>query len=85
MRYRHTMIRVTDLGISLDFWCNQLGLQEIRRKDYPSENFTLVFLAGPADAKQARRRLALYDFETRLKASHEPTKIMLSLRASGDL
>ena len=54
MRYRHTMIRVTDLEASLDFWCNQLGLEEIRRNDYPSGRFTLVFLAAPEDADQAR-------------------------------
>jgi lactoylglutathione lyase len=54
MRYRHTMIRVTDLEASLDFWCNKLGLQEIRRNDYPSGRFTLVFLAAPEDADQAR-------------------------------
>lgn len=54
MRYRHTMIRVTDLEASLDFWCNKLGLEEIRRNDYPSGRFTLVFLAAPEDAEQAR-------------------------------
>ncbi|MDP6189785.1 MAG: VOC family protein, partial [Gammaproteobacteria bacterium] len=54
MRYRHTMIRVTDLDISLDFWCNKLGLQEIRRDEYTTGRFTLVFLAAPADAEQAR-------------------------------
>ena len=54
MRYRHTMIRVTDLEASLDFWCNKLGLEEIRRNDYPSGRFTLVFLAAPEDAQQAR-------------------------------
>ena len=54
MRYRHTMIRVTDLEASLDFWCNKLGLEEIRRNDYPSGRFTLVFLAAPEDADQAR-------------------------------
>ena len=54
MRYRHTMIRVSDLEASLDFWCNKLGLEEIRRNDYPSGRFTLVFLAAPEDADQAR-------------------------------
>ena len=54
MRYRHTMIRVTDLEASLDFWCNKLGLEEIRRNDYSSGRFTLVFLAAPEDADQAR-------------------------------
>lgn len=58
MRYLHTMIRVKDLNASLDFWCNQLGLVEMKRKDYESGRFTLVFLAGAldkacADAAQA--------------------------------
>ena len=34
MKFLHTMIRVTDIENSLDFWCNKLGLVEIRRKDY---------------------------------------------------
>ncbi|MDP6969748.1 MAG: VOC family protein [Gammaproteobacteria bacterium] len=54
MRYRHTMIRVTDLDMALDFWCNKLGLQEIRRAEYTAGRFTLVFLAAPADVDQAR-------------------------------
>ena len=45
MRYLHTMVRVLDLDASLDFYCNKLGLKELRRKDYPQGRFTLVFLA----------------------------------------
>lgn len=45
MKYLHTMIRVTDLDASLHFYCDLLGLQEIRRKDVPAGKFTLVFLA----------------------------------------
>lgn len=45
MKYLHTMIRVTDLDASLNFYCDLLGLQEIRRKDVPAGKFTLVFLA----------------------------------------
>lgn len=45
MKYLHTMIRVTDLDASLHFYCDLLGLQEIRRKDVPTGKFTLVFLA----------------------------------------
>ncbi|WP_028669635.1 VOC family protein [Saccharospirillum impatiens] len=45
MKYLHTMIRVTDLDASLHFYCNLLGLKEIRRKDVPTGKFTLVFLA----------------------------------------
>ena len=40
MRYLHTMLRVTDLDASLRFYCDYLGLQEIRRNDYPQGKFT---------------------------------------------
>jgi lactoylglutathione lyase len=43
------MVRVTDLDESLDFYCNMLGLEEIRRKDVEAGRFTLVFLAAPGD------------------------------------
>jgi lactoylglutathione lyase len=41
------MVRVTDLDASLEFYCNLLGLTEVRRKDVPAGRFTLVFLAAP--------------------------------------
>lgn len=53
MRYVHTMIRVTNVEESLDFWCNKMGLVEIRRNDYPAGKFTLIFLAAPKDADNA--------------------------------
>jgi len=46
MKYLHTMIRVRDLEQSLDFYCNKLGLIEIKRKEVPAGRFTLVFLAA---------------------------------------
>jgi len=46
LRYLHTMVRVTDLDESLDFYCNKLGLKEIRRIDVEAGRFTLVFLAA---------------------------------------
>ena len=49
MKYLHTMVRVSDLDASLDFYCNKLGLTEVRRKDVPAGRFTLVFLAAPGD------------------------------------
>lgn len=49
MKYLHTMVRVSDLEESLDFYCNKLGLEEVRRKDVPGGRFTLVFLAAPGD------------------------------------
>ncbi|KZY79618.1 lactoylglutathione lyase, partial [Oleiphilus sp. HI0069] len=54
MKYLHTMVRVKDLEASLDFYCNKLGLVEISRKDSEKGRFTLVFLAAPDDADEAR-------------------------------
>lgn len=53
MRYLHTMVRVTDLGQSLDFYCNKLGLVEVRRYESEKGRFTLVFLAAPGDEERA--------------------------------
>jgi lactoylglutathione lyase len=49
MKYLHTMVRVTDLDKSLDFYCDKLGLKELRRFDSKEGRFTLVFLAAPGD------------------------------------
>lgn len=46
MRYLHTMVRVSNLEESLDFYCRKLGLKEIRRKESEAGRFTLVFLAA---------------------------------------
>jgi len=46
MKYLHTMVRVENIENSLDFYCNKLGLKEIRRKDYDKGRFTLVFLGA---------------------------------------
>ena len=49
MKYLHTMVRVSDLDESLDFYCNKLGLEELRRKESQAGRFTLVFLAAPGN------------------------------------
>lgn len=49
MKYLHTMVRVTDIDASLRFFCDGLGLREVRRTDYPQGKYTLVFLAAPGD------------------------------------
>lgn len=49
MKYLHTMIRITDVETSLDFYCKQLGLVEVRRYDSEQGRFTLIFLAAPGD------------------------------------
>jgi lactoylglutathione lyase len=54
MRYLHTMVRVSDLDASLDFYVNKLGLEEVRRMENEKGRFTLVFLATPDDAKRIR-------------------------------
>jgi lactoylglutathione lyase len=51
MRYLHTMLRVRNLDDALDFYCNKLGLKEIRRRVDDKGRFTLVFLAAPGDEK----------------------------------
>lgn len=55
MQYLHTMLRVSDLEQSLDFFCNKLGFVEISRKENEKGRFTLVFLAAPGDAESALR------------------------------
>jgi len=49
MKYLHTMVRVSDLDAALDFYCEQLGLVELRRRDVPGGRYTLVFLSAPGD------------------------------------
>ncbi|MEX1237843.1 MAG: VOC family protein [Pseudomonadales bacterium] len=49
MKYLHTMVRVKDIEESLDFYCNKLGLVELRRFDNEGGRFTLVFLSAPDD------------------------------------
>ena len=49
MKYLHTMVRVTDIDASLRFYCDALGLQEVRRISNEKGRFTLVFLAAPGD------------------------------------
>ena len=58
MNYLHTMLRVSDLDASLDFFCNKLGLVETSRKENEKGRFTLVFLAASGDLEQARNNKA---------------------------
>lgn len=53
MKYLHTMVRVTDVQKSLDFYCGKLGMIEVRRVDNEAGRFTLIFLAAPDDKAQA--------------------------------
>ncbi|MGH6763207.1 MAG: lactoylglutathione lyase [Phyllobacterium sp.] len=58
MRYLHTMVRVRDMDESLDFYCNKLGLEEIRRIENEKGRFTLIFLAAPEDKERSVRERA---------------------------
>ena len=49
IRFLHTMIRVSDVDAALRFFCDGLGLKEVRRHDSEKGRFTLIFLASPAD------------------------------------
>ena len=49
MKYLHTMVRVTDIEKSLEFYCDKLGLTEVRRRESEQGRFTLVFLAPPGN------------------------------------
>lgn len=49
MKYLHTMVRITDINASLDFYCKKLGLTELQRYDSEQGRFTLIFLAAPGD------------------------------------
>lgn len=55
MKYLHTMIRVSDLDDTLDFFCNKLGLVEVERKAFPEGKFTIVFLTAPEDVERFKR------------------------------
>jgi lactoylglutathione lyase len=64
MKYLHTMVRVTDLDASLDFYCSRLGLVEVRRRDIPQGRFTLVFLAASGDEEAQVELTCNWDAET---------------------
>ncbi|MEM7695079.1 MAG: lactoylglutathione lyase [Pseudomonadota bacterium] len=54
MHYLHTMVRITDVDASLDFYCNKMGLREVRRMENEKGRFTLIFLAAPDDVERAQ-------------------------------
>ena len=61
MRYLHTMVRVTNIEDSLDFYCNKMGMTEIRRHESEQGRFTLIFLAGGDDIEAAKAACAAVD------------------------
>ena len=55
MEFLHTMVRITNIDASIDFYCNKLGLVEFSRKEYEKGKFTLIFLCAPEDLKLAEQ------------------------------
>jgi lactoylglutathione lyase len=55
MEFLHTMVRITNIDASIDFYCNKLGLVEFSRKEYEKGKFTLIFLCAPDDLKLAEQ------------------------------
>jgi lactoylglutathione lyase len=55
MEYLHTMVRITNIDDSIDFYCNKLGLVEFSRKEYEKGKFNLIFLCEPDDLKLAEQ------------------------------
>ena len=64
MKYLHTMVRVNDIDASLNFYCELLGLKELRRIDNEAGRFTLVFLAAPGDETAQVELTHNWDSET---------------------
>ena len=64
MKYLHTMVRVSDLDASMDFYCDKLGMQEIRRIDNEAGRFSLIFVAPPGDEDCALELTYNWDPET---------------------
>lgn len=58
MKYLHTMVRVSHLENALDFYCNKLGLIEVKRTEHEKGRYTLLFLAAPGDIEQAKTEKA---------------------------
>ena len=64
MKYLHTMVRVSDVEKSLDFYCNKLGLKETHRTEHEAGRFTLVFVAPPGQEDRALELTYNWDPET---------------------
>ena len=58
MEYLHTMIRVSDIEKSLDFYCNALGFVEVSREEFKEGRFTLIFLSAPDDLDKIKKHRA---------------------------
>ncbi len=84
MKYLHTMVRAADLKSSLAFYCDALGLHEVRRMEHEKGRFTLVFLAAPGDETAQIELTYNWDAGSRMRAAAIsgmwPTRWMISMR-----
>ena len=64
MKYLHTMVRVEDIDKSLDFYCNKLGLKEIRRRDSEKGRFTLIFLGAENSSENSGLLELTYNWDS---------------------
>jgi lactoylglutathione lyase len=63
MNYLHTMVRISDVDASMRFYCDLLGLEEIRRRDSERGRFTLIFLRAPSDERECLELTFNWDSE----------------------
>ena len=63
MKFLHTMVRVSDVNQSLDFYCNKLGFREVRRMENPQGRFTLDYLAAPGDKDEDAQLELTYNWD----------------------
>ena len=63
MKYLHTMVRIKNIDESLDFYCNKLGLKEVRRKESEKGRFTLIFLGSDKNSEEGLLELT-YNWDT---------------------
>src|SRR5437867_3425730 len=64
MKYLHTMVRVSDVDRSLDFYCNKLGFREVRRMESQQGRFTLIYLAAPGEPDGAAQLARTYVWDS---------------------
>ena len=63
MRYLHTMVRVSDVDRSLDFYCNKLGFRQVRRMENPQGRYTLIYLAAPDNEDEDAQLELTYNWD----------------------
>jgi len=64
MRYLHTMVRVSDVDRSLDFYCNKLGFRQVRRIENPQGRYTLIYLAAPGNEDEDAQLELTYNWDS---------------------